>query len=232
MYHSQCAHSMRLREKALTVWVAIKEDATVVTGHCDCMAGASEACSHLAATLFFIAKSAESVSKACTSQPCSWNRPGNGRDVDYAEGVSINFSRPKLEHVAARPSPPATPDRPTSTPECAAAPSTPDSRPSTPGSSIPDTPDTARFKRVQHRQQQCSEFYKRLAQCKSRPVLLALVPGHCDSFQPKAMQLNLPKPLSTLTDTHHRDCSQLDFPGILTKCEEIFKSMTFTPEQV
>ena len=83
----QCEHSMRIRDKALNVWVAILEDGTVQTGHCDCMAGASEACSHLAATLFLLSKAAE-MKKSCTSLPCSWNR-GSDRGSSLLPAIKI-----------------------------------------------------------------------------------------------------------------------------------------------
>lgn len=50
----QVNHSQRLGECPLKVWVLYKQSGTVVTGHCTCMAGTGETCSHVGACLFAI----------------------------------------------------------------------------------------------------------------------------------------------------------------------------------
>eukprot|EP00058_Branchiostoma_floridae_P028280 XP_002613771.1 hypothetical protein BRAFLDRAFT_85312 [Branchiostoma floridae] len=90
---SKVKHSMAIRNKAVSVWVAVQEEGTVITGHCDCMAGVSEVCSHVAATLFYMGQAAAT---SCTSKPSLWNRPLKRKpQKPYAEGSAINFKRPK-----------------------------------------------------------------------------------------------------------------------------------------
>lgn len=47
-------HSMRLHDTPLDAWVLVKNDGEVLCGHCTCMAGFGEVCSHVAAILFGI----------------------------------------------------------------------------------------------------------------------------------------------------------------------------------
>ena len=43
---------MRLSEPPLQVWVICEESGAIESGHCNCMAGLAESCSHVGATLF------------------------------------------------------------------------------------------------------------------------------------------------------------------------------------
>ena len=54
MYSSclQVLHSQHLRETPLHPWVIMHKNGSVQAAHCDCMAGLSEACTHVAALLF------------------------------------------------------------------------------------------------------------------------------------------------------------------------------------
>ncbi|KAH1015620.1 hypothetical protein HUJ04_006973 [Dendroctonus ponderosae] len=45
-------HSQKPNAKALRAWCIITKDGTVANGHCTCMAGNSEVCSHIGALLF------------------------------------------------------------------------------------------------------------------------------------------------------------------------------------
>ena len=52
LFLSAIKHSQSLSLVPLKVWVATKENGQVLCGHCTCMAGLGEACSHVAAMLF------------------------------------------------------------------------------------------------------------------------------------------------------------------------------------
>ncbi|WAR13998.1 hypothetical protein MAR_004103, partial [Mya arenaria] len=59
-------HSQRLREKPLQPWVIAKPDGVFVAAHCNCMAGLGEACTHVAALLFYVMAVVEENTKhAC-----------------------------------------------------------------------------------------------------------------------------------------------------------------------
>ena len=47
-------HSYALTSSSLQPWVIIKSTGTVVCGHCTCMAGLGETCSHVGALLYWI----------------------------------------------------------------------------------------------------------------------------------------------------------------------------------
>ncbi|XP_076090454.1 uncharacterized protein LOC143062652 isoform X1 [Mytilus galloprovincialis] len=67
--------SQRVNEDPHHPWVAVNSSGTVVAAHCDCMAGLSEVCSHVAALLFKIEAAGRLgyTRKACTEEPCKWN---------------------------------------------------------------------------------------------------------------------------------------------------------------
>ena len=58
----------------------MEQNGQVHTGHCTCMAGLGEACSHIAAVLFYLMASWDKTQQtSCTSQPCSWLAPSTKR---------------------------------------------------------------------------------------------------------------------------------------------------------
>ena len=50
----QVNHSQRLSENSLTPWVIAEPSGKIVCGHCNCMAGLGECCSHLASLLWAV----------------------------------------------------------------------------------------------------------------------------------------------------------------------------------
>ncbi|XP_072385975.1 uncharacterized protein [Diabrotica undecimpunctata] len=69
-------HSQKMNEPSLQAWVLCNQDGSVETGHCTCMAGAGEVCSHVVAILYalqYIAESKDTVS--CTDVRSLWNVP-------------------------------------------------------------------------------------------------------------------------------------------------------------
>lgn len=47
-------HSQRLNLPPETCWTSINDDGQVLTGHCSCMAGLGEVCTHVATILFLL----------------------------------------------------------------------------------------------------------------------------------------------------------------------------------
>ncbi|KAG4066124.1 hypothetical protein HA402_010326 [Bradysia odoriphaga] len=47
-------HSYRVNLKALKCWIVVDKSGIILSGHCDCMAGLGEVCSHIAAVLFLL----------------------------------------------------------------------------------------------------------------------------------------------------------------------------------
>ena len=82
-------HSYRLNDSQLTAWVAVEKEGLVRFGHCTCMAGLGEVCSHVGAILYALLAAVNKLSgTACTDKACSWNEPSMAaiRTVGYAEG--------------------------------------------------------------------------------------------------------------------------------------------------
>jgi len=107
VFYYECSHSskvavlkaeinpsQRSQDKPHSAWVTLlKENGSVVTGHCTCMAGyvsnflctdsliynypirRGEVCSHVAAILFKVEAACRLgyTKPSCTSEPCSWN---------------------------------------------------------------------------------------------------------------------------------------------------------------
>ena len=65
--------SLRVSEPPLRVWVAMRKDGSVAFGHCTCMAGLEESCSHVGATLWYIETgSRRNQERSVTDRPCYW----------------------------------------------------------------------------------------------------------------------------------------------------------------
>ena len=58
-------HSQRLSGGLLMPWIVAKTEGTIICGHCTCMAGLGEACSHIAALLFTLEKKHPASAKYC-----------------------------------------------------------------------------------------------------------------------------------------------------------------------
>ena len=63
----------------------------VLYGHCSCVVGLEEVCSHVGAIMFYLLLTSEN---ARTSQPCSW-LPPSLKEVEFAELSNIDFSDPR-----------------------------------------------------------------------------------------------------------------------------------------
>ncbi|KAL1474460.1 hypothetical protein MTO96_037954, partial [Rhipicephalus appendiculatus] len=83
------------RVRPLKVWVLCKQSGTVVTGHCTCMAGTGETCSHVGACLFAIETGARlNQSTTCTQKENAW-LPAYVEKVKYKRLKDIDFSSSK-----------------------------------------------------------------------------------------------------------------------------------------
>lgn len=58
--YEKVRHSQRMNEPPLHVWVLINLSGEILCGHCTCVAGLSESCSHVGAICFAIQKISES----------------------------------------------------------------------------------------------------------------------------------------------------------------------------
>lgn len=84
-------------------WVIVNSDGAVKSAHCTCMAGLAEACSHVAALLFFCEFAFHNhVGKSCTDVAAYWPVP-SAKQVPFARIRDIDFrtSKRKCEELEA-----------------------------------------------------------------------------------------------------------------------------------
>lgn len=53
-------HSQKMNDPPLNVWVLASLDGHIICGHCTCVAGLTESCSHVGAVCFAVNKISES----------------------------------------------------------------------------------------------------------------------------------------------------------------------------
>lgn len=88
------SHSLSLGP--LTARLLMKADARAVHGHCLCMAGLGETCSHIAALLFYMQLRLEvEKGKSCTDVNNKW-LPAHKRKVVPAPIAEMNFSSAQM----------------------------------------------------------------------------------------------------------------------------------------
>lgn len=157
-------------------------------GHCTCMAGLGEVCSHVGAILYTLLAAVNKLSgTACTDGACVWNEPSMGvvRKVGYAPGSQIAFTKSQRKRFVNG---------------CGVLP---------PAKFPPSTPD------------ECASFYKMLhlsEDTEYQPVkssILSVVSSHSK----RAVQLNIPAPLSKLYKPKYRSLSHQELQA---KSEEDF----------
>ena len=78
----------------LNPWVIIKNSDTVVCGHCTCMAGLGETCSHIGALLYWIEYAVwkRDEEGSCTSRANQWMEPHTTKQVPYLQVDAIDFT--------------------------------------------------------------------------------------------------------------------------------------------
>lgn len=90
--HSQVNHSQALSTEPLEPWLLLNKDGKVEVGHCTCMAGLGEACSHVSAVLYYLeAAVRRRDGQACTDKENGWLPPYLS-NVPPAKLSDIDFS--------------------------------------------------------------------------------------------------------------------------------------------
>ena len=91
-------HSQRARETPLKAWILADKSGDVVMGHCNCMAGLGEACSHIGAILF-ACEAAVRIQKSvtCTQEANKW-LPSHVKKIPYLPVNAVDFSSAKRKY--------------------------------------------------------------------------------------------------------------------------------------
>ena len=93
-------HSQRANDSLLHAWVIAQRDGVIESGHCTCMAGLGEVCSHIGAILFYV-ETIQRVksSSTCTQSICSWIIPKGVKDIPYSKVSELTFTMPKMAKI-------------------------------------------------------------------------------------------------------------------------------------
>ena len=96
LIHGRVLHSQRLSDTPTATWIIANMDGCVLSGHCNCMAGLGESCSHIGAILFYIEATVRlSEKKTVTGEKAYWMLPSACKDITYAEACDIDFTAPQ-----------------------------------------------------------------------------------------------------------------------------------------
>ena len=197
-------HSQRMSESSLRPWLVIENDGSVKCGHCTCMAGIGEVCSHVGALLFAIEAAVKiRNSKTVTEEKAYWMMPNAVNKVEYKKIRDIDFTsaktkKKKLDQAIASASP------------------------------VPE-PKQRKLPTVQPpTEDDLAKFYTSLSRTGTKPVVLSLVPRFSESYRPKALDKKYPLVLSEL---YSEENAALHKSALMEKCTNIFDSMKVTQEE-
>lgn len=173
-----------MSQKPLTPWILAEEKGTIITAHCDCMAGLGESCSHVASLLWAIEAGVRARdSMTVTQKRAYWVIPSAVKDVPYAPVRKINFLGRKGSQTQL-----ATLQLQSGQSHSVAGRSPSPSLVKT----VSDPTD-----------EEINILFTSLAACKSRPAVLSLVKPYCNSYVPKSLDEGLPMSLPCLFNPEH-----------------------------
>ena len=158
-------HSQRLSEAPLKPWLAVQANGTVLTAHCNCMAGLGGVCSHVGAILFAVEAGVRLMkARSCTSVPCQWILPSPISNVPYDELRNIDLTasstkKRKLDEIISSHQQHQSPVQPSH------------ARP-----------------RYTVSNNQIQNFYRQLHESGTKPAILSLVSPYNEDYVPKTSQ--------------------------------------------
>ena len=156
----QVNHSQRCNDTPLKTWILAQRDGDVLFGHCNCMAGLCEACSHVGAILFACETAARiHNSRTCTQDQNKWLVPSHVKKIPYLPINDVDFSSAKCKY-----------------------------RKLTENSTA--TLSSFEPRRVPMPNQiETNNFFEAISQSKQKPAILSVVHPFNQSFKPKGSKL-------------------------------------------
>lgn len=186
----------------MKTWIAATNEGTIITAHCNRMAGLGGRCSHVAAILFTVeAEVRMKRSKLCTSVPCKWLMPTAVTNIPYQELKHIDFtsSRTKKKKLDAQISELSAPLRQQ-------------------GTESTKSTSNAQSEYYSPAQANIQKFFKALNKSNTHPAILSLISPYSSNYKPKADDLDVPEPLAGLYDS---ELCNLDFNGHYTRAVSV-----------
>ena len=203
-------HSQRMNDALIPIWIITEKDGPINCAHClGCKAALAESCSHIASVLFYLeAWTKVNGRLSCTQMKCSWILPSFANEVEYARVRDINFKSAKKMKADLDATIENLPEDLQLSADSKVFTESPVQKPEVPA------PTQAEMK----------NFYSELSKCKTKPVVLSLVPPHADSYV-------LPsRKIPTIMDLFNKNNLELPFNELLKICQSI--NIEITEEQI
>lgn len=89
----QVKHSQKMNEKVLKPWIIFLDDGSISCGHCTCMAGLGEVCSHVAALAFALMDQTNKGELSCTDKLSAWTVPKTNKKIIPKTIKEINWGK-------------------------------------------------------------------------------------------------------------------------------------------
>ncbi|KAK6169342.1 hypothetical protein SNE40_020415 [Patella caerulea] len=155
-----------MNDSCLQPWIICENDGNVISGHCTCMTGVAEVCSHVEALLFYI----EAAVKMCNSQSVTEKKanwlPASVQKIQYKTVQDIDFTSAKTKKKKSDNGPVTTPAE----------------------IKVKKLPNVS-----EPSADELSELFESLHNSGEKSVILSLVPGYACHFRPKALNKKNPQ---------------------------------------
>ncbi|KAJ8964484.1 hypothetical protein NQ314_004771 [Rhamnusium bicolor] len=92
-------HSQRLHEKLLSPWIICKKEGSIISAHCDCVAGLREVCTHVAAVLFSIDEAVRKLEDVTRTGVKAYWMPPSNKPVEPKLIYEMDLSSPKRKRL-------------------------------------------------------------------------------------------------------------------------------------
>ena len=204
-----------------------------MAGHCNCMAGLGETCSHVAALLWAIESGVRlRDSMTVTQKEAYWVMPNAVKAVTYAPVKEISFIGKKRSQSilssSLLPSPSPVPITSSTSsfifPTTTGSSATPPSSSSGPSVSNCTSQTTALLPPTD---EEVDEFFESLGALSTKPAILSLIDPYSDNYVPKSMNEDLPMCLLNLLKPEYLKYSYGDLLQVAKQCK-----ITVTSEQI
>lgn len=194
--------SQRMNDPPIKVWIIANKEGVIASAHCfNCLAGLGESCSHIASVLFYIEAWTQIHGKlACTQVKCTWLLPTYVKEVPYSKVKDIDFRSARRMKV----------ELDKKIDEGQFNVDSQSSQNKAPSKSAECKPSD----------QEIGDLFRKLNECKNKPVILSLISPYADSFMLKSRRI------PTLSDLFDPENLKLNYVDWLTKCSEIDISLS------
>lgn len=196
-------HSQRLNDTPLFPWVISKVSGEVMCGHCSCMAGLAEVCTHVAALLFWVEISVRIRDcQTVTDKAAYWITPSVSASVIPKRIEEIDFRSPKrklneLDKELVSPDPP--------------------SRQSSKRKAIVNKATASELE----------AFYEGLNSCSKKAGILRVIPKYAMEYRPRSLDT----PTQTLSELYDPDAHKLNEKELDEKCRDIFAKVRISSQE-